>query len=403
MSNDNTISQPYEIPKNWHWIKMGSICQFERGITFPKKAKEKESSEENIPCLRTTNVQEELFIDDLIYVDKKYMKNNPAKLVRNNDIIMSSANSRELVGKTCYINELPFPMTFGGFVLNIRAKDIVSEYLFYFLRYEFLFDNFKRLAAQTVNIANINTTKLSNYFIPLPPIEIQNKIVKNIHSLFEKLDKAKKLLQNIVDNYEMRRSVILHKAFDIPYVKIKLSKVLSVSKETTTDFSNPNLKYIGLDNIKKDCGIISYENTKKIKSTKNVFKMGQILYGKLRPYLNKHDVAKFDGVCSTDIIVFNHCDNTLADYINYYFDTEKFINYIVPKAKGNTLPRVTKKDVLEAECPLPPYEKQKEIVCILDNLLSKEQRTKELAENVLNDIKLMEKKILSLAFRGELC
>ena len=109
-------------------------------------------------------IKEKLFIDDLIYVDKQYMKNNPAKLIRANDIIMSSANSRELVGKTCYINELPFPMTFGGFVLNIRAKDIISEYLFYFLRHEFLFDNFKRLAAQTVNIANINTTKLSNYF-----------------------------------------------------------------------------------------------------------------------------------------------------------------------------------------------------------------------------------------------
>ena len=217
--------QPYAVPDNWRWVKMGSICQFERGITFPKKAKEKEPSEENIPCLRTTNVQEELFIDDLIYVDKQYMKNNPAKLIRANDIIMSSANSRELVGKTCYINELPFPMTFGGFVLNIRAKDIISEYLFYFLRHEFLFGNFKRLATQTVNIANINTTKLSNYFIPVPPTEEQNKIVKNIRSLFEKLDKAKKLLQNIVDNYEMRRSVILHKAFDIPYVNMMERKL----------------------------------------------------------------------------------------------------------------------------------------------------------------------------------
>ena len=171
-------------PANWRLIKLGSICNFERGITFPAAAKEKISTEKNIPCIRTANVQAELDISDLIYVDKSFTKNNSAKLLKADDIIFSSANSRELVGKTCYVNFIPFEMTFGGFVTVIRTKKFLSKYIFYFLRREFLFGNFMSESTQTVNIANINTSKLAKYIIPVPPLAEQKRIVEKIDFLF---------------------------------------------------------------------------------------------------------------------------------------------------------------------------------------------------------------------------
>ena len=121
--------QPYEIPENWCWCKIAAVSEFERGITFPASAKETDLTETNIPCLRTANIQDELEIEDLLSVDKSFMKGNEAKLVREQDIIMSSANSRELVGKTSFVYNVPFPMTFGGFVLTIRAKEIYSKFM----------------------------------------------------------------------------------------------------------------------------------------------------------------------------------------------------------------------------------------------------------------------------------
>ena len=100
----------YTIPQNWRWFKLGEVCNFERGITFPANAKENKLTEKNIPCIRTANVQSELDITDLIYIDKSYTKNNSAKLLKSGDIIMSSANSRELVGKTCYVKSVNFEM-----------------------------------------------------------------------------------------------------------------------------------------------------------------------------------------------------------------------------------------------------------------------------------------------------
>lgn len=204
---------PYKLPENWCWTRIGMVSNFERGITFPAAAKEAAPTEDNIPCLRTANVQENLEIDDMIYVNRDFMKGNIAKLVRENDIIMSSANSRELVGKSSLVTHIPFPMTFGGFVLNIRAKEMSSKYLFYFLRHEFLAGKFIGESSQTTNIANINTTTLGNYEIPLPPLPEQQRIVDRIESLFAKLDEAKEKAQAVVDSFETRKAAILHKAF----------------------------------------------------------------------------------------------------------------------------------------------------------------------------------------------
>ena len=205
--------QPYQVPENWCWARIGAISDFERGITFPASAKENEPTEENIPCLRTANVQENLEIDDLIYVNQSFMKGNEAKLVRENDIIMSSANSRELVGKASFVTHVPFPMTFGGFVLIIRARGISSKYLFYFLRQEFLAGKFMGESTQTTNIANINTTTLGSYELPLPPLAEQQRIVDRIEYLFAKLDEAKEKAQSVLDSFETRKTAILRNAF----------------------------------------------------------------------------------------------------------------------------------------------------------------------------------------------
>jgi len=134
--------KPYYVPCNWVWIRLSSATDFERGITFLASAKNHEDGESLIPCIRTANIQEQLELDDLLYINRNFIKNNLNKLLKNDDILMSSANSRELVGKVSYVKDITEEMTFGGFVLNIRVKRILSKLLFYFLRLEFLSGSF---------------------------------------------------------------------------------------------------------------------------------------------------------------------------------------------------------------------------------------------------------------------
>ena len=179
---------PFDIPENWAWCKLGEVCDFERGITFPSSAKQFQYFENSIPCIRTTNVQEELELDDIWFIDKSYTKNNEKKLLKINDIIMSSANSRELVGKTCLVKKIDTKFTFGGFVLVIRNKYDYNKYIFYLLRNIFFKGYFRKISTQTTNIANINIALLEEIIIPLPPLAEQHRIVEKIEHIFAVLE-----------------------------------------------------------------------------------------------------------------------------------------------------------------------------------------------------------------------
>ena len=185
---------PFALPEGWAWCRLGEIGVLERGITFPSSAKELSPEKNNIPCLRTANVQNNLDFSNLIYVNKVYLRNNHNKLLKKNDIILSSANSRELVGKTAFVYDIIDEMTFGGFVVVIRS--FINNYLFYFLRREFFFGKFMEKSTQTTNIANIKTDTLANYFVPLPPLSEQQRIVAKIETIFAQIDL---LEQNKVD------------------------------------------------------------------------------------------------------------------------------------------------------------------------------------------------------------
>lgn len=420
--------QPYKVPENWCWTRIREVCEFERGITFPASAKEYELTEENIACLRTANIQEELELEDLLYVNKSYMKGNEAKLVKKDDIIMSSANSRELVGKASYVYDVNESMTFGGFVLNIRAKKILSKYLFYLLRFEFLSGRFMGESTQTTNIANINTTTLGNYCFPLPPLTEQQRIVEQIESLFAKLDEAKEKMQEILDSYEIRRTCILRKA-----VSGELTEAWRVHHGIVkSDWKKISLGKCGTwfgggtpTTSKKeywDGGTIPWITSKDMKEKWIEDSMLHITQaGVDNSSANYSDKPAVLFVMRSGILrrVFPVCmvkmpftvnqdlkavipENIQQEYL-YWVCTayEKDIRDNCMKS-GTTVESIEAKKLQDYEIPLPTEEEQIEIVRIIEELSGKEEAVKYLAEGIVDKIEMMKKSILAKVFRGEL-
>lgn len=421
--------QPYPIPENWVWTRLGEVCQFQRGITFPSSAKKTVSTENLIPCVRTANVQEELILDDLIYVDKKYVKDNKSKYLMKNDIIMSSANSRELVGKTCFVDQVPFLMTFGGFVLTIRAKRIYSKLLFYMLRLEFLSGNFIKESTQTTNIANISTTSLSKYKFPLPPIQEQRRIVERIESLFSKLDEAKEKIQLSLDSFENRKSAILYQAFSGELTKKwreengislddwreeKLGQRCSINpkKISTKELSDDmNITFIPMASVSDVLGEVSIPLTKKLGEYKKGytnFTQEDILFAKITPCMENGKIAVVGelendiGFGSTEFYVIRCNKGSYNRFIYHLLRWKKFreeAKAVMSGAVGQQ--RVPKSFLEEYRVRFPSFGEQKEIVRILDSIFEKERNIQELIE-VIEKIDLMKKSILARAFRGEL-
>ena len=130
---------------------------------------------------------------------------------------------------------------------------------------------------------------------------------------------------------------------------------------------NGSVTYIGLENLEphtgNPVGDLVADDPSAIKSSKNVFRAGDILYGKLRPNLNKVWFADRDGICSSDIFVIQPTnDQTLPKFYEYVFRSRFFNENVLKRLSGAQLPRINWKGLASIDVPHPPSEVQREIV-----------------------------------------
>lgn len=179
---------------------------------------------------------------------------------------------------------------------------------------------------------------------------------------------------------------------------------LNSAFEQITDQIQPtgDERYIGLEHLLKGGGYSECGSSEELKSKKVAFKSGDVLYGKLRPYLNKHAYLNFDGVASTDILVFRAKYSALAKILNHYLGLNHVIRYANENSSGINLPRVSPKVMGTLPFPLPPLNEQKRIADKVERLLDKINQAKQLIDEAKETFELRRAAILDKAFRGEL-
>ena len=130
---------------------------------------------------------------------------------------------------------------------------------------------------------------------------------------------------------------------------------------------------LDLEDIEKDTGIV----LKKIKksernaaSTKHLFHKGQVLYSKLRPYLNKVVLADEDGYCTSEILPLDFSEIIVPEYARYFLMSPTFLRYANKCSYGVKMPRLGTTDGKKAILSLPPIEEQKRIVIAIEKAIS---------------------------------
>ena len=398
--------QPYKIPSNWCWTYIHNIAIVVTGKTPSKKNKEYYGGK--FPFFKPADLDAGR--------NMQYATEYLSEKGKSISVIIPEKST----GICCIgtIGKCGYFLVEG--TTNQQINTVISKINPLYSYYFFNTNSFVReliSKASATTIAIVNKSKLESCLFPVAPLNEQQRIVNRIESLFAKLDRAKELIENTLAQFEQNKMAILHKAFtgeltvkwrkknniDLSsWKKYELKEVFKVVKDKyNPQTENQIVNYIGLENIETSKGIINKNNSSEVKSIKTKFKKDDVLYGKLRPYLNKHDVVNFDGICSTDILVFRFDNINTAKYINYYFNLPMFIQYAVENSSGINLPRVSEKTISKYKISLPIIEEQQEIVNILDKLLAKYNKIKNL-EQQLEKIELLKKAILAKAFRGEL-
>lgn len=408
------IQAPYDLPDGWKWEKTNSLADIFTGNSINENVKKEKYTgiSEGLNFIGTKDID---FDGTINYENGVKISDyeNFRTVPENTPLLCIEGGS---AGKKLGITSEK--VCFGNKLCAFVCKTVEPKLVYYYLQSNAFFYSFMKERHGLIGGVSVGTLK--NIPFPLPPtLNEQTRIVSRIEFLFSKLDSAKEKAQNVVDSFENRKAAILHKAFTGELTK-KWRTKNSVSEETweektigeclicikdkydPTKDEKLEMPYIGLENIEKGKGIISIGDSNSVKSIKTLFKSEDLLYGKLRPYLDKHDIANFDGMCSTDILVYRNNNENNIYYFNYIFSQKNFIRYASENSKGINLPRTSEKEISNFTQKVPTLPEQQEIVRILDIVLEKENKAKEAAENVLGQIELLKKAILARAFRGEL-
>ena len=171
---------------------------------------------------------------------------------------------------------------------------------------------------------------------------------------------------------------------------VRVREVTMERKETVNPQRSPytDYKYLGLENIESNIRTIYLPNLKTgtdIKSTAKIFSVGDILYGKLRPNLNKVYLVDNSipiGICSTEIIVLIPQRDILPEYLAEILMSDEVKQRAESLTRGASLPRIQVDDFLNIEIPLPDLTTQREMVDFIQQHRNKWLHYRSVVDNI---------------------
>lgn len=402
--------QPYSVPGNWCWVRLGSLLsEIKNGTTIKQ-----DKSGIGFKVTRIESLQNQTIDFGRLgtIVNEQEIKDTDWYLA--GDIALSHINSAEHVGKTALISANMLPLVHGMNLLRLRFySECCMPLFFQYFSQSFQYkDEILTRINMAVNQVSINQKQISSLEIPLPPICEQQRIVDRIKSLFAKLDEAKQKAQDALDNFETRKAAILHKAFT-GKLTTQWRKEHSVgteswnSKPLSRVTENHDSERIPLSQAERSklARVYDYYGASGVidKVDRFLFEGRKLLIGEDGANLVTRSkpiafIAEGQYWVNNHAHVLSTTSEMLLDFLCYYINSIDLTPYVT----GSAQPKMTQAKMNGIPIPVPTIVEQTEIVRTLDNLLAKEQQAKDAAEEVLEQIELIKKSILARAFRGEL-
>lgn len=414
--------KPYEVPENWEWTRLGEIGEVITGNTPSKNNANYYGN--SLPFFKPTDLNQGFFISEA----GDYLSQEGIKKAR---VVPEGSTLVTCIGAT--IGKCGYTRVDGSTNQQINAivpySNVNNKCVYFLLCTPFMQDNIISNSSSTT-LPILNKSRFENLCIPLPPLYEQQRIAVLIESIFEKLDRAKELVQNALDSFENRKSAIFYKTFtgeltakwrkengvdfEKDWVEKTLGKLCEINppkikiKDLRDDLE---VSFVPMQAVSDVLGIIQAPQARRLEEVKKGytnFIKGDVIFAKITPCMENGKSAIVEklvndiGFGSTEFHVLRCSEELFNRYLYHLVRWQVFrdeAKQVMTGAVGQQ--RVPKTFLEEYTLNTPPLSEQKEIVRILDSLFEKEQRAKELCD-LIENIDHMKKSILARAFRGEL-
>ncbi len=371
-------------PKGVEFRKLGDIGEYIRGVTY-KKNQEINNLECGIKVLRANNItlSNHLNFEDIKVINKNVKIRKEQYLKKNDILICAGSGSSEHIGKVAFI-DTDFDYVFGGFMGVIRIREVNSRFVYHIFTSN-IFKQYLEKSLNTTTINNLNANILQNFLIPIPPLEIQQEIVKILDAFTELNTELNTELKARKKQYEYYQNMLLdfndinqnHKD-----AKEKLAQK-TYPKRLKTLLQTLAPKGVEFRKLGEVCEIIRGKRVTK----KEILDKGKypVVSGGIgfMGYLNEYNreentitIAQYGTAgfvnwqnqkfWANDVCFSVIPKETLINRYLYYVLTN-MQNYLYSISNRSAIPySISSNNIMQITIPIPPLEVQQEIVKILD-------------------------------------
>lgn len=416
--------QPYEVPENWVWVRLGSLAQDMADGPFGSNLKtEHYTNNKEVRIIQLSNIGENGWRED----NKKYTTFEHAKVIARSKVeagdiviakmmpagraIICPSYEQQYVLSSDAVKFVPNSLVDNNFC----CKGINSHF----------FQTLVQENTQGITRARTSIKKLKGYPFPLPPLSEQQRIVERIEELLAKLDEAKERLQEVADSFAVRKAAILHNAFtgeltkqwrrengvrdesweESNFGKFTVSQYGYTEKAHWEKVGPKFLRITDIQDNKVDWDEVPWCPIDEAGMKQYAVQIGDIMIARTgattgKSYLICDDV---EAVFASFLIRLKVVDKNLDyNYLYGYMQSEDYWRQITDFSSGIAQPGVNANKLKQIKFKCPSLPEQHEIVRLIDDLLARERAAQQAAEQALASIDLMKKSILARAFRGEL-
>lgn len=335
-------------------VKIGDIFKTSSGGT-PLRTKSEYYQNGTISWLKSGEVAQGYIYHSEEFITEEGLKNSSAKLFPINSVLVA------MYGATAgQVGILKFESTTNQAVCAIYPNNnVMPEYLYFILKQQT--QNFVALSGGGGQ-PNISQQIIKDFEIPLPPLEIQEQIVKEIEGYQKIIDGAKM----VVDNYKPTISI------KPEWEMVELGEVCDINSkasEPTKLFGNELFTYIDIESVENGTGRLSFNKVLNPKDApsraRRVVKNGDVALSTVRP--NLRAFAYLENIpenclASTGFAILSANNKSIGKYLYYSVHQDYMVEQMISKSDKGQYPSVTASDVKELEIYLPTIEEQESIV-----------------------------------------
>jgi type I restriction enzyme, S subunit len=413
-SNDFIETEIGRIPGDWDLSKLSNIAQ----VIVSNVDKKFEGNESPVFLCNYLDVYQNEYITSNL----KFMHGSASEAeidkfsLRCGDVLITkdSETAEDIVSAAVVADAIPNLIC--GYHLAILRPDkerIDSFYLAKTLQHDRVHNQFVT-KANGVTRYGLTLSGINSAAIPVPPLVEQFEIsqilstwdraIERVQRLIEAKQQQKKGLMQGLHTGKLRFPEFgepIEELENIPngWKAVEFHNSATRSKKKIDPVTNDfNFRCVELEHISQETGkIIGETESKQQTSSKNYFRPGNVLFGKLRPYLHKFAFCDFEGVCSSEIWVLQNKSICTSRYLFYLIQTDTFLSASI-QTTGTKMPRSDWNVVKKAKFALPNLEEQERITALLDQV----ELNIELLERYVMQLKQQKKGLMQKLLTGEI-